>query len=122
MAYSKYGNKFTKYAGDIYHSKAEADYSKLLNEMLERGELLKIDRQRVFKLPNASFQSKRPLEYRADFVVTDAKGKEWIVEFKGKLERSSLYKMAYCEFVHGVKIKLVRNSGLDKFDTSFFNT
>jgi len=122
MAYSKYGNKFTKYAGDVYHSKAEADYSKMLDDLLKAGTITKIDRQRSYKIPNASFQSKRPLEYRADFVVTDARGKEWVIEFKGKLERSSLYKMAYAEHVHGIKIKLVRNSGLAKFDVSFFNT
>lgn len=114
---SKFNNVLTKKKGIVYHSKAEADYSEILEQMKKAGLIKSIDRQVSYKLPN--FNSKRSLEYRADFVITAASGKVHVAEVKGYMTPEAKIKYAYVQHVYGIVINIVSTTGLRKFRTDF---
>lgn len=116
MAYSKFGNTICYYKGMKFHSKGELKCYQLL---MDHPKVATIDTQTKFKLATCNFM-KNPLWYQADFVVTSTSGKEYVIEFKGKLERAALYKMAYFEYVYKKKVHMVWNKKTsDGFDISF---
>lgn len=82
----KYKNHKTERHGIRFDSKAEADYYDVLLELQSKGEITNIVRQPVYLLQRA-FKKKgrtiRKVEYKADFFVTYADGKELVIDVKG---------------------------------------
>lgn len=116
MAYNKFGNVICEYKGIKFHSKGEMEYFKLLHS---NPKVKSIELQKKYPLNNMH-DKRTKLWYQADFVVTSKKGNEYIIEFKGRLERASLYKMAYFEYVYKRDIHMVWNKKDGTgFDTTF---
>ena len=119
MAYkrNKFGSVKTKYKGTIYHSKAEAEYSKILDGLLADKKIKSIQRQIRYKLPNMEGQLK--MSYVADFVVVGLSGKEYIIDVKGVLTPENKVKLAYFTYYHKKPVEIVFTTGLEKFRTDF---
>lgn len=114
---SKYNNMKVEYKGDVYHSLSEAYVSYVLNDMLDKGELIKIEKQ--VKYPLENMNGKKTMSYITDFVVTSNTGKEYIIDVKGRLTVENKVKLAYWTYVYKKKLHLVYTSGAERFDLSF---
>lgn len=116
-ARNKFGAIKTKYKGNIYDSKSEANYAEILDGMLARNEIAGIKRQVVFPLPDR--KGARRLRYIADFVVTRNDGSSVVIDVKGVLTPANNVKLAYVRYVHSIDVELVFTTGPEKFRTDF---
>lgn len=114
---TRFGNKKTMYRGNKYDSKAEANYAKILDTLLAQGKIRSVETQRSYPLPNMDGKSR--MRYVADFVVVGNSGTEYIIDVKGMCTPEMKVKMAYAQYVHGIKIHLVFSTGLEAFRTEF---
>lgn len=114
---SKYNNMKISYQGEVYHSLSEAYYSYLLNDLLRKGKIKSIDRQKNYPLEN--MKGKKTMRYSADFVVVGNSGTEYIIDVKGRLTPDNKIKYAYFRYVYKKEIILVMTTGVDKFTTKF---
>lgn len=105
---SKYGNKKTEVDGIKFDSKKEAKRYGELMILLKAGEIGLLERQVVFEL---KIGEKRVCKYIADFVYTDQKTGERIVEdVKSEATRKlRLYRLKkkLMQEIIGIKIKEV---------------
>tara|TARA_Y100000310_G_scaffold239682_1_gene243388 strand:+ start:23852 stop:24310 length:459 start_codon:yes stop_codon:yes gene_type:complete len=113
----KYNNMKVSYKGDVYDSLSEAYASYILNDMLKKKQIKKIERQ--IKYPLLNMDGKKTMRYVADFVVTGNSGEEYILDIKGRLTADNKIKYAYFTYVYNKKIHLVFTSGADKFKLDF---
>jgi Protein of unknown function (DUF1064) len=79
---SKYGNVRTEYAGQLYASKAEAEYARRLDRRLAAGEIRAWRRGGPWTLLDAPRRPHR-ITYTPDFEVEDAAGRLAVVDVKG---------------------------------------
>lgn len=89
---SKYGNRKTEYAGNVYHSRKEAAYAAEL-DMLKRAEdprhrVTEYETQKSFDI---IVNRTKVCRYIADFDVLYADGRREIVDVKGY--RTAIYKL-----------------------------
>lgn len=77
---SKMGNRKTEYAGDIYHSKREADYAAELNMRVRGKDIRGWERQVRLPLVVNGIQVAM---YALDFVVEHLDGSKEYIEVKG---------------------------------------
>ena len=113
----KFNNKKYKFRGITYDSKSEGDYAEILQRLLKDGKIRSIERQVRFKLPNMDGNLR--MAYIADFIVTGNSGRQYIIDVKGIVTPEMKVKLAYAQYVHNIKIWIVYNKGLKKFDTGF---
>lgn len=113
---SKFNNKFTKMRGSMYHSKAEAKYAKILQDLLKKGDIDMLAEQVRYPLPNREGQMR--LAYIADFVVKRG-DKEFIIDVKGLLTPEMVVKLSFFRYYYNKDVIIVYASGLNAFDTSF---
>lgn len=113
----KFNNKKYKFKGITYDSKSEGDYAAILQQLLKEGKIKSIERQVRFKLPNMDGTLR--MAYIADFIVTGNSGRSYIIDVKGLVTPEMKVKMAYAQYVHNIKIYIVYNKGLKKYNTEF---
>lgn len=84
---NKYGAKQTEVDGHKFPSKREAEYYLLYRDMLNRGEIVKLELQPKFTLipsfRNNAGKMIRPCHYTADFKLTYPDGRQKVIEVKG---------------------------------------
>lgn len=104
---SKYGNKRTEYNGQIYDSKAEAEYAKGLDNCRSAT----FARERVVEYRTqvdypCKVGGKHICTYIADFVVRYADERIEVVDVKSKATMTPVYKIKkkLVESLYGVKI------------------
>lgn len=113
---SKFNNKITRRGSSIYHSKAEAKYATILQNLLKEGHIDFVAEQVRYPLPNMTGQMR--LAYIADFVVRKGT-EEWVIDVKGLVTPDMVVKMSYFTFYYKRPVKIVYSSGLQAYDTSF---
>lgn len=113
----KFNNIRTKYKGKTYDSKSEAEYARILDELLDAGKIKEVKRQ--VKYPLMDMNGTKRLRYVADFVVTKNDGSDVVIDVKGVLTPANKVKLGYVRYVYGVKVELVYTTGLEKFRTQF---
>lgn len=79
---SKYHSKRTRVDGILFDSKKEADYYNDLKVQLKAGVIRGFCRQPEFIL-TTGFGKRRPVTYKADFIVFNLDGTVEIVDVKG---------------------------------------
>lgn len=108
----KYGNQKTVTGGMEFDSRKEADRWDELR-LLQRGRIIKdLERQVKFVLIPAQYENgkliERAVTYIADFVYTDAKTGEKVVEdTKGMRTKEYILKRKMMLYFHGIRIKEV---------------
>lgn len=83
---SKFNNRQTEVHGIVFDSKMESDYYLHLLEQQEQGLITEIELQPVYLLQPAFRKlgrAIRKVEYRADFRVTQADGRQVVIDVKG---------------------------------------
>lgn len=113
----KFNNKKYRFRGITYDSKSEGDYAEILQKLFKEKKITSIERQVRFKLPN--MEGKLRMAYIADFIVTGNSGRQYIIDVKGLVTPEMKVKMAYAQYVHDIRIHIVYNKGLKKYDTEF---
>ena len=118
-------SKKTSYRDVLYDSETEAHTAEYLNKLQEEGKLTKIERQIPFKLPTFQYMLKEnpdlkwPGKYIVDFLVTDDKGKQHLLEVKGNCSprairnQGALWKYTLFMYVHGIKVNIVEKKTLE---------
>lgn len=114
---NKYGNVKTVYRGRKYDSRAEANYSKILDELLESKRIKHVSYQKRYPLQD--MKGTKRMAYIADFVVITNKGKEHIIDVKGVLTADNKVKLAYFQYAYGKKVEIVYSTGPEAFRTKF---
>lgn len=114
---NKYRAIKTVYNGQVYDSKAEATYARILDELLHDNKIKSISRQVVYPLQDR--KGKKRLRYIADFVVEKNNGDRVVIDVKGMLTPANNVKLAYVRYVYGIDVELVFTSGLEKYRTAF---
>lgn len=114
---NKYGNVKTVYRGRKYDSRAEANYSKILDELLESKKIKHVSYQKRYPLQD--MKGTKRMAYIADFVVITNKGKEHIIDVKGVLTADNKVKLAYFQYAYGKKVEIVYSTGPEAFRTKF---
>lgn len=112
---SKYGNHKVVVDGIMFDSKKEADRWNELKTLQQYGVIRDLNRQVSFELiPSQKDENNRVIEractYKADFVYTDVKTGERVVEdVKSKATKTAVYKIKkkLMLHVHGIRIKEV---------------
>ncbi len=117
---SKFNNIKTTYRGRKYDSMAEAKYAALLDELLESGQIKHVAYQ--IRYPLQDMAGTRRMAYIADFVVTNNKGEEFVIDVKGLLTQENKVKLAYFQYVYKKKVHLVYTTGVLAFDYKFLLT
>lgn len=108
----KYGNQKTVTCGMEFDSRKEADRWDEL-QLLQRGRIIKdLERQVKFVLIPAQYENgkliERAVTYIADFVYTDAKTGEKVVEdTKGMRTKEYVLKRKMMLYLRGIRIKEV---------------
>lgn len=114
---SRFNNKKIKKRGRVYDSKAEAAYADTLLELVRVGKIREVKEQVRYPLPNMEGQLR--MAYIADFVVTNNKGVEFIIDVKGLLTPEMKVKLAYFQTYHKKKVHLVFTTGAHAYRTDF---
>ena len=105
---SKYNNKRIRVDGILFDSKLEADYYSELKIQLQAGVIKGFCRQPEFVLI-AGFADRKPVTYRADFIVFNLDGTAEVIDTKGietevfKIKEKQFYE----KFPH-LELKIVR--------------
>lgn len=109
------------YNGAKYDSKKEAEYAKILDDLLDRGEIAGWKRQVRFPLPDLNWLETGSTKswYGADFVVSTLDGRECIVEVKGVLTDANKAKYSLFQYYYKRKIYIVRTTGTEKMNTNW---
>lgn len=108
----KYGNQKTVTGGTEFDSRKEADRWDEL-QLLQRGRIIKdLERQVKFVLIPAQYENgkliERAVTYIADFVYTDVKTGEKVVEdTKGMRTKEYILKRKMMLYLRGIRIKEV---------------
>ena len=85
---SKYGNKKTNIFGMSFDSKKEAEVYLILKDYERRGRISNLQRQVKYELQPSyklNGRTEKSINYIADFVYIDNKGKEVIVDVKSEI-------------------------------------
>lgn len=114
---NKFGSRITTYNGVKYHSKAEAKYAQILDNLLEQRLINKYVRQVRYPLPNTDGNMR--MAYIADFVVTGNSGEEYIIDVKGVLTAENKTKLAYFRYYYKKRVWIVFTKGPESFRTRF---
>lgn len=88
----KYGARKTVIDGYTFDSKAEANYYRQLKLLQKAGEVKQIELQPTYELQpkfKRHGKSVQSINYKADFLVTYADGRQEIIDVKG--HRTSVY-------------------------------
>ena len=101
---SKYHNTPSQYKGRLYHSKKEAEYAMILDDMVKTGEIISWSPQ--FKL-ELDFNGKHICNYIADFVVYRKLGLVEIHETKGYFTDLAKIKWKLAQAIYGKGYKFV---------------
>ena len=113
MRKSKYGAQKTEYDGIVFDSKREALRWRELALLQRAGEITDLRRQVKFILVPAQVDengkiAERAVSYVADFVYSDARSGETVVEdAKGMHTREYIIKRKLMRYVHGIRIREV---------------
>ena len=113
MRKSKYGAQKTEYDGIVFDSKREAIRWRELALLQRAGEITDLRRQVKFILVPAQVDengkiAERAVSYVADFVYSDARSGETVVEdAKGMHTREYIIKRKLMRYVHGIRIREV---------------
>jgi len=100
---SKYHNTPSQYKGRIYHSKFEAEYAMILDDMIKNKEILSWLPQVTLRL---EVNKKLVCKYIADFWVFTTSGEE-IHETKGYFTPIAKLKWKLAQAIYGKKYKFV---------------
>ena len=104
---NKYGAKKIEIDGHVFPSKRESEYYLVYKDMLERGEIVKLELQPRFTIipayTNHAGKKIRPCHYTADFLLTYPDGRKKVVEVKGfrtrdYMLRRKLFEWQYREY------------------------
>ena len=104
---NKYGAKKIEIDGHVFLSKRESQYYLAYKDMLERGEIVKLELQPKFTIipafKNHDGKKCRPCHYTADFLLTMPDGSKKVVEVKGfrtrdYMLRRKLFEWQYREY------------------------
>ncbi len=102
---NKYGAKKIEIDGHVFPSKRESEYYLLYRDMLQRGEIIKLELQPKFTLiphfVNWAGKSVRPCHYTADFLLTYPDGRKKVVEVKGFRTRDYMLRRKLFEWQYG---------------------
>ena len=105
---SKYRNKRTKVDGILFDSKLEADYYDDLKLQLRAGVIRGFCRQPEFMLV-AGLGERKPVTYKADFIVFNLDGTAEIIDVKGmETEVFKIKEKQFYEKFPGLKLKIVK--------------
>jgi len=111
---NKYGAKKIEIDGRVFPSKRESEYYLIYKDMLNRGEIVKLELQPKFTLIPAyttkAGKKVRPCHYTADFLLTYPDGREKVVEVKGYrtrdyMLRRKLFEYKYQQFVEFEEVR-----------------
>lgn len=105
---SKYRNKRVMVDGILFDSQKEADYYSELKLQLMAGDILGFCRQPEFILVEG-FAERKPVTYRADFIVFHLDGTFEIIDTKGF--ETEIFKIKHKQFLNkfpGLEIKIVK--------------
>lgn len=117
--WSKYRAKKTEVDGIIFDSKKEAMRYMYLRDSQKRGDISNLQIQVKYVLIPAQYECdrtgrlagkirgrllEREVSYRADFVYTDADGREVVEDVKGMRTPAYKIKKKLMLFVHGIRI------------------
>ena len=101
---SKYGNMPSQYKGRLYHSKKEAEYAIILDDMVKHKEITSWTPQVTLKL---DVNVKHICNYIADFLVTKNKKYKEIREVKGFFTPISKLKWRLAQALYSKDYKFV---------------
>jgi hypothetical protein len=105
---SKYNNKRIKVDGILFDSQKEADYYNDLKLQLRAGVIKGFCRQPEFVLV-AGFADRKPVTYKADFIVFNLDGTAEIVDTKGfETEVFKIKEKQFYDKFPGLEIKIVK--------------
>src|SRR3990167_8885605 len=99
---SKYNNIPSQYKGRTYHSRLEAEYAIILDDMIKHKEIKSWVPQFPMKL---EVNGKKIATYIADFLVTMPDGSQQIHETKGYFSSPSRIKWKLAEALYGQKYR-----------------
>lgn len=101
---SKFGNIPTIYKDRTYHSRLEAEYAIILDDMVKCKEIKKWTPQFTLKL---DVNDQHIANYIADFLVTMPNGSEEIRETKGYFTDTAKLKWRLAQALYGDKYKFI---------------
>jgi len=105
---AKYNNKRVRVDGILFDSQLEADYYNELKLQLKAGTIRGFCRQPEFVLVEG-FAGRKPITYRADFIVFNLDGTAEIIDTKGF--ETETFRIKHKQFLNkfpGLKIKVVK--------------
>lgn len=105
---SKYNNKRIRVDGILFDSKLEADYYSDLKIQLQAGVIRGFCRQPEFVLV-AGFADRKPVIYKADFIVFSLDGTAEVVDVKGM--ETEVFRIKHKQFLDkfpGLELKIVK--------------
>lgn len=106
---SKYNNKRIRVDGILFDSKLEADYYSDLKLQLRAGTIKGFCRQPEFVLV-AGFADRKPVTYKADFIVFNLDGTAEIIDVKGmETEVFKIKRKQFEEKFPGLELKVVKS-------------
>jgi len=120
---NKYNAKKTTYKGKRYDSKKEAEYAKILDQLLKEKKILSWNRQKRFKLPDLNWLETKSMRswYAVDFVVITEDKREHLLEIKGVLTPENKIKYAFFKYVYRRPLHIIRTTGLEKMNTNWLS-
>lgn len=104
---NKYGAKSVTIDGHVFPSKRESEYYLVYKDMLEHGEIVKLELQPKFIIipayTNHAGKKVRPCHYTADFLLHFPDARKMVVEVKGfrtrdYMLRRKLFEWQYREY------------------------
>jgi hypothetical protein len=104
----KYNNKRIRADGILFDSQKEADYYSELKLQLKTGNIKGFCRQPEFILVEG-FAERKPVTYRADFIVFNLDGTCEIVDIKGF--ETEVFKLKHKQFMNkfpGLELKIIK--------------
>jgi hypothetical protein len=104
----KYNNKRTRVDGILFDSQKEADYYSELKLQLKAGTIKGFCRQPEFVLVEG-FAGRKPVTYKADFIVFNLDGTVDIIDTKGY--ETETFRIKYKQFLNkfpGLELKIIK--------------
>ena len=101
---SKFGNLPSQYKGRLYHSKLEAEYAMILDDMIKHKEITSWTPQFTLKL---DVNGKHICNYIADFLVKKSKMNWEIHETKGYFTDTAKLKWRLVQAIYGGIYKFI---------------
>ena len=100
----KYHNKPTILYGIKFHSKKEAEYSIILNDMIRKKEIISYQMQFPMHL---EVNGEKITKYIADFLITKPDGSQEIHETKGYFTKDGKIKWKLAQALYKDKYKFI---------------